>query len=100
MLFRSFRSHGLRIWVFYGTKVDRYGKKEIVDLLKANSIPIIRHIKIREEATPYDPAFNEYFVRRKQNKNAVKLGHYWQISNLGLLSDRHWVPSKTARLVL
>lgn len=96
---KYFRSHGLRNWIFFGTKTDRNGKKEFVDLIKASSIPIIRHTKIRQEATPYDPAFDKYFAMRKQSRAADKLYHYWHISNLGLLSDRHWIPSNTARLV-
>ena len=96
---KYFRSQGLRNWIFYGTKVDRHGKKEFIDLHKASRIPILRYTKIRQEATPYDPAFDRYFMMRKQTKTANKLIRYWMVSNLGLLSERHWVPSKTARLV-
>ncbi len=96
---KYFRSQGLRNWIFYGTKVDRHGKKEFFDLQKASRIPILRYTKIRQEATPYDPAFDRYFMMRKQTRTVNKLYRYWMISNLGLLSERHWVPSNTARLV-
>jgi RNA-directed DNA polymerase len=33
-----------------------------------STIPICRHIKIKSEATPYDPAYKEYFEKRSTNK--------------------------------
>jgi len=32
-------------------------------------IRIKRHVKIRADATPYDPEYKDYFKERKQNKN-------------------------------
>jgi len=37
-----------------------------VNLLKAGSVTVKRHIKIRAEATPYDPRFTEYFEKRER----------------------------------
>lgn len=34
-------------------------------LLRTTSISIVRHVKVRGEANPYDPAYDEYFARRK-----------------------------------
>ena len=33
-------------------------------LLRASSTRIVRHVKVRQEANPYDPAFDEYFAKR------------------------------------
>jgi RNA-directed DNA polymerase len=51
-------------WVFYGTVGDKEGATQTVYLLKASRIAIKRHIKIKGEANPYDPAWEEYFERR------------------------------------
>lgn len=37
-------------------------------LLRTTSISIVRHVKVRGEANPYDPAYDEYFARRKAGK--------------------------------
>jgi len=39
---------------------------DYVDLFKASSVAIKRHIKIKAEATPYDPRFTEYFSKRER----------------------------------
>lgn len=52
----------------------------MIDLCRASSIPIERHIKIRGEATPYDPAFKEYFAKRRAKRLA-------KVQVLGLLGQ-------------
>ena len=62
---KYFRSRELRNWVFSAkTSTGEKGAATHVDLFSAGSVPIKRHIKIRAEATPYDPAFREYFEKR------------------------------------
>jgi len=51
-------------WVFYGAIEKKDGSTRIVHLLKAASVPIKRHIKVKGEANPYDPCWEEYFERR------------------------------------
>jgi RNA-directed DNA polymerase len=63
---KYFRSHGNRNWVFSVKIPARKGSVDYLDLFQASSVPIRRHIKIRAEATPYDPRFKEYFELRKQ----------------------------------
>ena len=65
---RYFRSQGLRHWVFYAGSHERQGKATVLDLRQAAQVAIVRHIKIRAAAPPYDPAFDDYFVRRKRMK--------------------------------
>jgi len=43
---------------------DENGKPLIVRLFRAASVPIIRHIKIKGDANPYDPRWETYFERR------------------------------------
>jgi RNA-directed DNA polymerase len=63
---KYFRSQGLRNWIFFAKTTKGDGTDNYVDLFKASSVAIKRHIKIKAEATPYDPRFTEYFIKRKR----------------------------------
>lgn len=63
---KYFRSQGLQHWIFSAAVRDEEGNTSFVDLLNAAKTPIRRHVKIRAEATPYDPQFKEYFLKRKE----------------------------------
>jgi len=52
---KYFKVIGNRNWVF---KTDK------ITLVKMAKIPIIRHIKIRKDANPYDEDYQEYFRKR------------------------------------
>jgi RNA-directed DNA polymerase len=61
---RYFKSEGLRNWVF-GTKIKTEdGSVIMVKLVNASDTPIRRHIKIKAEAHPFNPAWEEYFENR------------------------------------
>jgi RNA-directed DNA polymerase len=76
---RYFRREDLRQWVFFATTQDAQGPATNLDLFSMASIPIIRHIKIQANATPYDPTFTEYFIRRAEARRVSKLS--WQGSS-------------------
>jgi len=57
---------GLRNWEFFANVKNRFGIVTQKRLLKMTDLPIKRHLKIRAEATPYDPAYQEYFEQRAQ----------------------------------
>jgi RNA-directed DNA polymerase len=62
---KYFRSQGLRNWIFYAKiPTADSSKSPFLDLIRASKIPIKRHVKIRGDASPYDPAYREYFVKR------------------------------------
>ncbi len=61
---RYFRSSGLRNWVFSASSHDTAGHISHLDLFYAASVKIRRHVKIRATATPYDPAFADYYKTR------------------------------------
>jgi RNA-directed DNA polymerase len=65
---RYFRSHGQRHWVFSTSVHDKQGKSAFIDLMLAGKVPITRHVKIRAAATPYDPAFTDYFADRARSR--------------------------------
>jgi len=66
-------------WVFYG---ETAGNKR--HLLNTTQTPIKRHVKIRGEANPYDPQWEEYYEKRLDVHMATKLKgrnwllHLWQ----------------------
>ncbi|MDA0831619.1 MAG: group II intron reverse transcriptase/maturase [Proteobacteria bacterium] len=62
---KYFREQGLRKWIFFAKITKDDVTDNYVDLFKASSVAITRHIKIKAEATPYDPRFTEYFNKRE-----------------------------------
>jgi RNA-directed DNA polymerase len=62
---RYFLRHGTRNWVFTGTLKGSDGTAKEVMLFSASAVPIRRHVKIREHANPYDPAWKAYFETRR-----------------------------------
>ena len=63
---KYFRSQGLKDWIFSARTPKEGNETTYVDLFKASSVAIKRHIKIRAEATPYEPRFAEYFKKRER----------------------------------
>lgn len=69
---KYFRSQGLRNGIFSTTIRDEKGNSHFLDLLCMSDTPIRRHVKVRAEATPYDPHFTEYFLKRTRQKKVSK----------------------------
>lgn len=61
---KYFHTIGTRNWVF-AAKTENGEMKE---LLRADATKIIRHIKIRKEANPYDPKWDVYFEEREGDR--------------------------------
>ncbi len=66
---RYFHAHLERHWVFTGIVPNADGSSKAVRLFSASSVPIQRHIKIREDANPYDPVWASYFEARSRRNN-------------------------------
>ncbi|MBA4697759.1 MAG: group II intron reverse transcriptase/maturase [Legionella sp.] len=66
---KYFRGQGARNWIFSSKIANSTGQWLNYDLVKAATIPIRRHLKIKAEATPYHSEYIEYFAQRE------KLGH-------------------------
>ncbi|PNE59859.1 maturase [Paraburkholderia fungorum] len=58
---RYFRVEGNRTWAFTARTNDR----GVIRLFRATMISIVRHVKIRGQANPFDPAWSSYFARRE-----------------------------------
>ena len=67
---KYFKSIGTRNWVFSAEtmtyKLD--GNKKWIKLRKAGDVPIKRHVKVKAEANPFDPAWENYFEERLFHK--------------------------------
>ncbi len=55
-----------RDWIFFAHQSGGNQEKHILSLTFATDIPIVRHVKIRSDANPYDPDFLDYFQERKR----------------------------------
>lgn len=70
---KYFHSVGTRNWVFSGEKAAAHGQPRRLRLLRAADTPIVRHVKIRAQANPYDPQWEVYFEQRLGLKMARHL---------------------------
>ena len=52
-------------WSFFGETCDDEGQPSQVWLRHARSTPIKRHVKVKGDANPYDPAYETYFEQRE-----------------------------------
>jgi RNA-directed DNA polymerase len=62
---KYFEQRGTRNWIFTGEMRDDQGQPFKVWLLSASATPIRRHVKVRSDANPYDPAYETYFEKRE-----------------------------------
>lgn len=60
-------------WVFYGSTLTSKGKTQNHWLIRLANTPIKRHTKIKAEANPYDPQWENYFESRLGVKMANSL---------------------------
>jgi RNA-directed DNA polymerase len=62
---RYFRTIGHRRWVFATEARGRDGKPRLLKLRLAMETRILRHVKVKSDANPFDPAWDSYFAQRK-----------------------------------
>ena len=62
---KYFERQGQDNWRFFGESCDADGILHKVLLLLASHMPIRRHVKVKGEANPYDPAYETYFEKRE-----------------------------------
>jgi RNA-directed DNA polymerase len=63
---RYFRSDGHRRWILTAGPVGPRGT--YLDLFRASSVAIRRHVKVPSEATAFDPEFQAYFRQRRATR--------------------------------
>lgn len=64
ILSRYFKPVGARTFRFSTTEIQKNGQSKLLTLRYALETAIRRHVKIREEAQPFNPAFETYFEER------------------------------------
>ena len=80
---KYFKTVGNNHWVFTG--IDDKGNP--IHLFKAGLVPVTRHIKIKADANPYDPEWDDYFETRYTRKwfsskwGKTKLRRLWRKQN-------------------
>ncbi len=57
-------SKGSRPWSFSAGKKGGGGKSRTIELERACNVKITRHVKIRGDANPFDPEYEQYFRKR------------------------------------
>ena len=55
----------------------------LLPLFRAETVAIVRHVKIISDANPYDPEWNQYFEKRKSAK--------YSVMEPGLQEADHWL---------
>ncbi|GHU55926.1 group II intron reverse transcriptase/maturase [Bacteroidia bacterium] len=63
---RYFKTDGNRHWCFKCQAIES-GKKKIFTLKLLSDIPIVRHTKVKKDANPFDPKWDNYFEQRQQH---------------------------------
>ena len=79
---KYFHQVGTRKWVYTCEGVDGRGSEKWFKLFEVGDTPIIRHIKLKESASPDNPQLKEYWEdrRNKQGKQYwAKGSKYYQV---------------------
>jgi len=58
----------------FGTVEQTPDGKRRVELLRASQIHIKRHVKVRSDANPFDPHYDDYFAGRKADRQRRHIG--------------------------
>jgi len=80
---KYFQTRGTRNWVFTATEKQKDGTERELTLLKESDTPIQRHVKIKANANPHDPKWEQYFESRwgkktlNSSRGRVKLYRVW-----------------------
>ena len=72
VLRRYFRPRGKQSWVF-ATRGSADGNTGSVELFRAPTLAVRRHVKIPGAANPFDPEWTGYLTRRRAAKRSVNL---------------------------
>jgi RNA-directed DNA polymerase len=68
---RYFRTVGSHNWCFFATDKTGSGGFRTVELPRASAFKIVRHVKIRAKANPYEKEWQEYLRLRRTRKFPV-----------------------------
>jgi len=69
---RYYRRSGNGRRVFSARIRPANGPERVVDLFRASSLPIVRHVKVRAAATVFDPRYDAYFRHRRMRQREMR----------------------------
>jgi RNA-directed DNA polymerase len=84
---KYFHTQGHRNWVFSGTVQRQNAEPKTMRLHNLGLIPVKRHTKVRGEANPYDPSWEQYFEHRLETQMVQKLKGYRKLLYLWYEQD-------------
>lgn len=84
---RYFHTIGKRNWVFATRRAEDAPGAALLELYRLASTPIVRHVKVRAEYTPFDPAYEAYGEKRRQDRLARSKAHRSQWVTLFLSQE-------------
>ncbi|MBB1629453.1 group II intron reverse transcriptase/maturase [Cupriavidus sp. UME77] len=80
---KYFKTRGTRNWAFTATEKQEDGTERELTLLQESDTPIQRHVKIKANANPHDPKWEQYFESRwgkktlNSSRGRAKLYRVW-----------------------
>ena len=70
---KYFRTRDHRHWVFASQARGENGEPRMLSLLSATDTRIVRHVRVKADANPFDPAWDSYFAQRKRSRMLERL---------------------------
>lgn len=70
---KYFRTLDHRHWMFSTVTRGYNGKPRILALLSASATRIVRHVRVKSDANPFDPVWDSYFAQRKRSRMLERL---------------------------
>jgi RNA-directed DNA polymerase len=70
---KYFRTLGHRHGVFAVQTREDNGDSRILELLSASATRIVRHVRVKSGANPFDPVWDQYFAMRKRSRMLQRL---------------------------
>lgn len=84
---RYFHTIGTRNWVFAARREEGKAQAPMLELYQLADTPIVRHVKVKAEFNPFDPAFEQYAEKRRQDRMLRSRAHRKQWAGLYALQQ-------------
>jgi RNA-directed DNA polymerase len=85
---KYFRTHRNRKWTFFSRTLNRQGEVTFIYLIRAASIPIERHVKVKGTASPDDPSLKSYWAKRLTKLGKVRWENGSKLRKVA--ENQHW----------
>ncbi|MBU1486595.1 hypothetical protein KKH56_00885, partial [bacterium] len=72
-IIKEYFNHLKQKWKFCCKIKDRSSKEKLLELIKPSYVKLVRYIKIKGEANPFNPKYLDYFIMRKTCSNVYPI---------------------------